>query len=158
MHYTPVQGSIPGTGGHAPRTGFVLPFLQEVKNEQAAVPNAVWLCPASGRKVNYTFFMGKLPLSVYPARVLIQTIRECRQAQKQYFRDKSPTSLRWAKQVETRLDKLLLAIDETQVQPTPGWETERGLAAIMGIRDETQWLFALEQLATEHDKAEIAGG
>ena len=102
--------------------------------------------------------MAKLPLSIYPARVLIQLARELRQAQKQYFRDKSPISLRWAKQVETKFDRLLLSIDESQVQPSNGWESEKELATIMGLRDESQWLFALEELAARHESGEASGG
>lgn len=86
-------------------------------------------------------------MSLYPARVLIGLVRDMRQAQKHYFRSKSPAALKWAMKAERKVDALLYAIDETNCEPSQQWEKEKALAGVMGVRDDAQWLYELEAIS-----------
>lgn len=91
--------------------------------------------------------MKKIPFSVYPARILVQLVRDMRAAQ---MLGKTAASEAWVKQATAKVDALLRVIDENKLSASAEWTAEKRLANIMCIRDAAQWLYAMDDLAAEN--------
>jgi predicted nucleic acid-binding Zn-ribbon protein len=78
--------------------------------------------------------MAQLTVSPYLIRILLQYVREMREAQREYFKSKSATWLQYAIKRERMVDRLLGAIeDEAEEYKSLRAEIERMMAEQDGV-------------------------